>query len=411
MKIGVIADDFTGASDIALVLSEGGFSTVQYNGLPDSFAQSCIDAGVVALKTRTMEAAKAVEQSLAVAEWLLQQGCKQLVYKICSTFDSTAQGNIGPVTEALARRLDVSQVLVCPAYPDMQRTVYQGHVFVAGRLLSESGMQHHPLTPMTDSDIRRVMAHQSSWPVTHLPLNALRHHNHALRQLRLEHQPSHIVVDAVSNTDLLRIGRMAHDFPLVTGSAGIAHGVMPMFTVKGSSHQWHGVSGRGVVLCGSCSQMTRRQIAAYQQRYPSLEVNVEQLLQQSLAADELVDWAMSQPLDTPGLIYTSAAPQRVGQLQRQYGRSTVAGVIESLFSTVAGQLIGAGVKRIVVAGGETSGAVIEGTGVNQMVIGPCIATGVPAMHLPEAGVAIALKSGNFGDEDFFQTALQVLGGG
>ena len=408
VKIGVIADDFTGASDISMVLSENGMRTVQYSGTPKATRATEVDAGVIALKTRTTEKTTAINLSLEAADWLLPQGCDQLIYKVCSTFDSTREGNIGPVTEALAKRLNADQVLVCPAYPEMNRTVFQGHLFVKDQLLSECGMQNHPLTPMTDPDIRRWLSHQCEWPVHHLSLAQLRSdicQDHAKR-----FKPGHILVDAINHSDLMRIGSIASGYKLVTGAAGIAHALAKNYPPGAVRSRWVGTKGKGVVLCGSCSYTTLAQIEHYAKSFPVRDISVESLIVGSLELDSLVRWVLRQDKDRPGLLFTTASPERVQELQNSHGRVGIASMIETMFAKLSRKLIGAGVTRMVVAGGETSGAVVEATGIQQMEIGPRIAAGVPAMHIPQSGLAIALKSGNFGEADFFEHALRVLQG-
>jgi len=410
MKIGVIADDYTGASDIALVLSESGLATMQFNDIPKEhidFRQ--IMAGVVALKSRNLPANEAIEVTLEAAHWLLNQGVDQIIFKVCSTFDSTESGNIGPVTEALANLLDVSHVIVCPAYPEAGRTVYQGHLFVHSALLHECGMQNHPLTPMTDSDIRRVMHAQSTWPVTHISLDKLRNENNALEDQINSLPASHVIIDAIADKDLSLIGLAAKNMRLLTGAAGIARGLHTHYPSSSQAFMpWQGSKDRAVVMCGSCSERSREQIQCYKKNWPSREIDVSLLLEGSFDIEELMSWVVKLPKDQPPLIYTSANPDVVTLVQEEYGVQRTANAVESLFGSLAVELHRAGCNRFVVAGGETSGAVTSALNVTGFEIGPKISTGVPAMKAADQGIYLALKSGNFGNEDFFEIALEVL---
>lgn len=406
MKLGVIADDFTGASDIALMLSEGGMTAAQYVGVPDVPALASVDAGIISLKSRTIPAAEAVAQSLRACDWLTDQGCRQIVFKICSTFDSTNEGNIGPVAEALADRLGETCVIVCPAFPENGRTVYQGHLFVADRLLSESGMQHHPLTPMGDPDIRRVLARQTSWAVGHVSLDHVADGPAAINLACPADGKSMVIVDAIRNDDLATIGRAIAARKLLVGGSGIALGLPKNFGHAPAVANWTGHSGKAVVLSGSCSVATRAQVASYKAIAPSRELTVDDMMAKTLSVQEIAGWVLRQ--DASPLLYSSADPEAVGAAQQKYGREKSAAVIEEFFSDLAASLFSAGVSRMVVAGGETSGAVVSGLGANTLDIGPKIAPGVPALKVSGQPLALALKSGNFGGPNFFCEALSVL---
>lgn len=406
MRIGVIADDFTGGSDIALTLSDGGAEVVEYVGIPDEAADKDVQAGVVALKIRTEPAGHAIAEALAACEWLLAQGCRQIVYKVCSTFDSTSAGNIGPVTEALAARLGEETVLICPAFPENGRSVYQGHLFVFDRLLSESGMQHHPLTPMTDSDLRRVLAAQTSWPVGHIPAKVVASGRRTIAEAASGLGKSMVIVDAVKDDDLMEIGRAAAGRKLLVGGSGIALGLGDENSASGK-REWGGVKGRGVVLSGSCSIATRAQVGAYKDIASAFELDAESIIEGRYSPAVLKNWALDQ--QAAPLIYSSADPAVVTAAQEKFGRVESAAVIEGFFSRLASELAGAGFSRIVVAGGETSGAVVSGLDAKVLSIGPKIAAGVPAVKVKGKNLALALKSGNFGGRDFFSQALDVLG--
>jgi len=401
VKIGVIADDFTGASDIALTLAEGGMRTAQFVGIPD--VDIDVEAGVVALKSRTIPAKEAIDQSLAACDWLLAQGAEQIIFKICSTFDSTDAGNIGQVAEALGTHLGARHILTCPAFPANGRSVYMGHLFVGDVLLNESGMQDHPLTPMKDADLRRVLARQTTWPVAHLPHAVVSEGPVAITQA-LPQDLAMIIVDAISEADLYTIGKAAKGQRLLTGGSGIALGLPANFGATPATPPWDGITGPGVVLSGSCSRATRRQVAHYKASAPSIEIKADDVMSGKVQVDELVAWTLDQPIAP--LIYSSADPDVVAKAQATYGRETIAEKIETLFADLAAVLADKGVKRIAVAGGETSGSVVTGLKAQTLHIGPKLAPGVPALR--HGDIALALKSGNFGAEDFFTTALRDM---
>lgn len=407
MKIGVVADDFTGASDIALTLAEAGMKTLLLAGIPEQEAPDC-DAAVISLKSRTAPVAEAVGQSLKACDWLTAQGAEQIIFKVCSTFDSTDAGNIGPVLEALAERLGETSVIVCPAFPENGRSVYQGHLFVADKLLSESGMQNHPLTPMTDPDLRRVLARQTGWPVAHVPVRTVFMGADAVA-VALEAQTAMFIVDAIQDDDLHTIGSAAKGRKLLCGGSGIALGLPRNFGFEPGSSSWAGVSGKGVVLSGSCSLATRAQISTYKHLAPSLELTAEAIMDGTHTAESVADWVMKQAHGAP-LVYSSAEPEVVKAAQNRFGQTVVAERIEGLFHDLAAELARRGVVRIVSAGGETSGAVVKGIEARTLAVGIRLAAGVPALRVDDRQLAIALKSGNFGDENFFATAMARLAG-
>lgn len=426
MLIGVIADDFTGASDVANTLAkgvppEGGLRTAQFAGVPDSPADLSIEAGVISLKSRSAPVTEAIKDSLNALEWLQAQGCEQIIFKYCSTFDSTKDGNIGPVAEALGNALDAFGVIVCPAFPAAGRTVYQGHLFVYDKLLSESGMQHHPLTPMTDSNIHRWLTHQTTSDVGHLPLKSINIGVHETRDALTAQMVSGarlVVADAVTDNDLLVLGEAVSDQPLVTGGSGIALGLPRNFIwdgkAKGDGTREVSVSGPEAILAGSCSGATRGQVALHAETHPTLAISVPGVMAGSVTAQTLVDFIAANAGEAP-LVYSSGTPEEVKTLQSQYGHEAVSDKLDTLFATTARTLVRDGCRRIVVAGGETSGAVAQAItdelGVSAMNIGPEIDPGVPVLTIGQDNpVALALKSGNFGAEDFFTKALGRMPG-
>ncbi|MBT5296062.1 MAG: four-carbon acid sugar kinase family protein [Octadecabacter sp.] len=411
MLLGCIGDDFTGSSDLANTLAKQGMHCVQYSGVPDGPAEAHVQAGVVALKTRSIPAADAIVQSLNALDWLLAQGCEQIYFKYCSTFDSTADGNIGPVTEALADALDARAVIVCPAFPGTGRSIYQGHLFVNDVLLNESGMQNHPLTPMTDPDIRRMLAAQSKGPVGHVNASTVLSGAQAIRT-RLDAQADAgkrlIVVDALQDADMMQIGAAAKGLKLITGGSGAALGLPANFGIPvGADTTWQGEGGKCVILSGSCSVATRGQIAHHKASHDALEITADMLFDGEMNAQKAAQWAM----DTDGLplIYSSADPDMVASAQSKYGRDESAETFEQFFADIARICTKAGVRKLLTAGGETSGAVIEGLALSSLEVGPEIDPGVPALRAGSE-LVLALKSGNFGSIDYFEKAASTLTG-
>ena len=408
MRLGCIGDDFTGSSDLANTLAKGGMRVVQYCGIPAHAAPADVDAGVVALKTRSIAPADAVAQSLAALEWLHAQGCEQIFFKYCSTFDSTPEGNIGPVIDALAAVLDAHKVIVCPAFPGAGRSIYQGHLFVMDRLLNESGMQNHPLTPMVDADIRRWLAPQTRHAVGHVAaVDVFAGPERIAQALAAQHAAGHrlIVVDAIRDADLMAIGAAARGLPLITGGSGVALGLPANFGCTPAPVAWQGQPGRAAIVSGSCSTATRAQVAHHAARHPAREIVAADVIEGRLDATEIADWLLAQ--EGLPLAYSSADPAEVARVQDRFGREAAATAIEGLFAEVARRLVAGGVTRLITAGGETSGAVVEGLGLTDLAIGPEIDPGVPALRA-RPDLVVALKSGNFGAEDFFEKADRML---
>lgn len=410
MLLGCIGDDFTGSSDLANTLAKGGMRTVQYTGVPTASASPDVQAGVVALKSRSIDPAQAVSQSLAALEWLKQQGCEQIFFKYCSTFDSTSSGNIGPVADALAEALDAHKVIVCPAFPGTGRSIYQGHLFVNDRLLNESGMQNHPLTPMMDADIRRWLAPQTQHLVGHVPAEIVFAGSGPIAQALAEQHSAGrrlIVVDAIRDEDLIEIGKAAKGLPLVTGGSGVALGLPDNFGCVPSSAPWKRQPGKAIALSGSCSVATRGQISCHAANNPTREVLAGDVIENRLRPEEIAEWLLAS--DSLPLAYSSANPETIAEVQTKFGLEESAMALEGFFAEVARLSVAGGATRVITAGGETSGAVVEGLGLAALEIGPEIDPGVPALRAgPD--LVLALKSGNFGAVDFFEKADNVLAG-
>ncbi|MGP2516287.1 3-oxo-tetronate kinase [Yersinia enterocolitica] len=414
MRLGVIADDFTGATDIASFLVENGMSTVQINGVPDADYHVNADAAVVSLKSRSCPTATAVADSLAALAWLQAQGCQQFYFKYCSTFDSTAQGNIGPVTDALLDALGQQQTIISPALPVNGRTVYQGYLFVMGQLLAESGMRNHPVTPMTDSNLLRLMDAQARGRSGLINSTVMDQGVQAVRS-QLAHLKEegirYVVLDSLNESHLLTQGEAVRDMVLVTGGSGLAIGLARQWAGD-ESHQPQATSAGApqgklcVVLSGSCSAMTNRQVARYAQQAPSQSVDIARCLNEPESyAEELCAWVMENaggPLAP--LLYATAEPEVLQKIQQQWGAAASSEAVERLFGTIAHRLQQLGFQRFIVAGGETSGIVAQSLGIQAFHIGPAISPGVPWVKSTDHPVSLALKSGNFGDENFFARA-------
>ncbi|MEP2944842.1 MAG: 3-oxo-tetronate kinase [Lentilitoribacter sp.] len=410
MLFGAIGDDFTGSSDLGLMLADGGMRTVQYVGTPNVPADKDVDAGIVALKTRSVPVKEAIEKSLEAYHWLKAQSCQQFMFKYCSTFDSTVEGNIGQVIDALVDEIGTDKpVVVCPVFPGAGRSIYQGHLFVNDTLLSESGMQNHPLTPMTDPDIRRVLAPQTTRKVGHLPLADILDGQAKSRLMQEANEGRQLVVcDAVSEDNLYDIAKAASDFPLITGGSGIALGIPANFS-KTSANKADWVKSNARVLClsGSCSIATRGQIKAHGDKGGALlKLNADEVITGNMNAEKALNWAKEQT--SLPLIYSSDDPEQVKAVQNKYGLEKAASAFEGLFSEIASKAPQFGFGAIISAGGETSGAVVEALSADALEIGPMIDPGVPAIKVSGQDLVLALKSGNFGAPDFFEKAANVL---
>ncbi len=413
--LGCIADDFTGATDLANNLVRTGMRVTQTIGVPDGPLDTDVDAVVVALKSRTIAPAEAVAQSLEALAWLQAQGARQIYFKYCSTFDSTAQGNIGPVTEALMDALKTDFTIATPAFPDNGRTVFKGHLFVGDVLLNESGMQNHPLTPMTDANLVRVLQAQTRRKVGLIDHTVVARGAAAIRerigQLRAQ-GVGVAVVDAVSNDDLLRLGPALDGMPLVTAGSGVAIGLPANFGLAPSQQasQLPPAAGLQAVVSGSCSLATNRQVAHFiHSGRPALAIDPLRIASGADVAAEALAWAGPLLQGGPVLIYSTADPAAVKSAQGRLGVEEAGAMVERALGAIARGLVERGVRQLVVAGGETSGACVQALGVTQLRIGPQIDPGVPWCHATnDGGLHLALKSGNFGTDDFFTKAFTLL---
>ena len=417
MKLGCIADDFTGATDLANNLVRAGMRVTQSIGVPARALHSEADAVVVALKSRTVPAAEAVDQSLAALRWLKANGAEQIYFKYCSTFDSTPQGNIGPVTEALMQALNTRFTIATPAFPDNKRTVFKGHLFVGEVLLSESGMQNHPLTPMTDSNLVRVLQAQSRGKVGLIDHLVVARGELAIRERIgvLQAQGFSVaIVDALTNEDLMRLGPALKGMALVTAGSGVAIGLPPNFGIEPSSRASHLPlpAGWQAVVSGSCSLATSQQVQEFiRSGAPALAIDPLRVASGFDVAAEALDWARPLLPRGPVLVYSTADAGTVKSTQQQLGVEEAGALVERTLAAIAQGLVKLGVRQLLVAGGETAGACVQALGVAQMQIGPQIDPGVPWCHavLPTGeGLHLALKSGNFGAPDFFGKAFGLL---
>jgi 3-dehydrotetronate 4-kinase len=417
LKLGCIADDFTGATDLANNLVRAGMRVVQTIGVPIGPLNVEVDAVVVALKSRTIPAAEAVAQSLQALRWLQAQGAQQFYFKYCSTFDSTPEGNIGPVTEALMDALGTDFTIATPAFPDNGRTVFKGYLFAGNVLLNESGMQNHPLTPMTDPNLVRVMQAQTKRQVGLLDHTVVARGPEMISERIAALKAEGVgvaIVDATSNEDLLRLGPTLKGMPLVTAGSGVAIGLPANWGLAPSStaSQLPPAHGLRAVVSGSCSQATNRQVAHFKaQGLPALALDPLQLTGDTKAlVAQVMAWAQPLLPAGPVLVYSTAEPEAVKAIQARLGVAEAGALVEHALASVARALAQAGVQQLVVAGGETSGACVQALGISQLQIGPQIDPGVPWCHARgDAGLLhITLKSGNFGTDDFFTKAFTVL---
>ncbi|WP_032093068.1 3-oxo-tetronate kinase [Necropsobacter rosorum] len=411
--LGVIADDFTGASDIASFLVENGLSAVQMNGVPATPLADRVDAIVISLKSRSNPAQEAVAQSLQALRWLQQNGCDQFYFKYCSTFDSTEKGNIGPVTDALLDALQADFTVVTPALPVNGRTIFNGYLFVGDVLLNESGMRNHPITPMKDANLLRLMDAQARGKTglvayADVILGAQRV---KARFAELQAQGyRYAVVDAADNSQLAVLAEAVADLKLVTGGSGLgAYMAAHLSGGKKGTNAFTPSKGKTVVLSGSCSVMTNSQVNAYKAKAPSYLLDVKQALNNPDYAGELYQWVLAhstQPLAP--MVYATVAPDKLKAIQAEFGAEKASAAIEKTFAKLAALLKAAGFTNFITAGGETSSIVVQELGFSGFHIGKQIAPGVPWLKAVEEPVYLALKSGNFGKQDFFEFAQDMF---
>ncbi len=417
--LGVIADDFTGATDVAGMLVQAGMSTLLTVGVPAVAADGTppldADAVVVALKSRTTPVGEAVAQSLAALEHLRAAGCERFYFKVCSTFDSTPQGNIGPVAEALMQALDTDFTIACPAFPENGRSVYRGHLFVGDLLLSDSGMKDHPLTPMTDANLVRWLQRQTALRVGLMAHASVAAGAAAIgeRIAALRAQGVRIAIaDAIDNADLVRLCAACADLPLLVAGSGLALGLPAAYAARGRlvtdarAAALAAVGGHAAVLSGSCSSATRAQVQRWiDDGRPAFRIDALALGRGEPAAEQALAWAHPRLAEGAVLVHATTDPEHVRSAQQQLGTERAGALVEHCLADVAVGLHHAGVRRLVVAGGETSGAVVQALGVQRLRVGAPIDPGVPWTQAEGRDLLLALKSGNFGGVDFFAKAL------
>ena len=421
IALGCIADDYTGASDLANTLTRAGLRTVQTIGVPGELTLPEADAVVIALKSRSIDAAVAVRLSRVAERWLRGQGARHVLFKICSTFDSTDAGNIGPVMDALRADANEAIVLVTPAFPQTGRTVYQGNLFVGSVPLNESPLKDHPLNPMHDANLVRVLARQSKSKVGLVDLATVAKGADAIRARLMpliESGTGAAIIDALFDQDLEAIGRAALDHRLSVGASGLGFGLARALAASGGVRMQPSdasfgppVGGAAACLAGSCSQATLGQVAAAETIMPVLRLDPDALVGDNAIIEKSLDWALDRLGNGPVLIASSASPAQVAAVQARHGRDTAGHAIEQAFASLAAGLVERGVRRLIVAGGETSGAVVDRLGIPAFLVGPEIAAGVPVLRTVGAkdrDMVLALKSGNFGGVDFFADALKLM---
>ena len=419
ITLGCIADDFTGATDLANMLVKGGLKTIQLLGNPSKEdVVPSVDAVIIALKTRTIPVEEAIEQSLQALNWLKNAGAKQFFFKYCSTFDSTDEGNIGPVIDALMEALETQFTIACPAFPETERTIFKGHLFVGDKLLSDSPMKDHPLTPMTDSNLVSTLSRQTSQKVGLVEYKDILAGPSAIRKAFDQLQKEDVaiaVTDVLNDEHLYFLGEAVKDFKLITGGSGIALGLPSQFKSRNNhqeetrAHSLPKVLGKEIVLSGSCSEMTLAQVDEFSKRYSTLKLNPIELAENNSALANSVDWVIQAKGEEPILVYASAPPDAVKQAQKKLGRDLASSTVENALAKIALAAVQNGFRRIVVAGGETAGAVVSNLGIKGIMIGEQIDPGVPTtVSIGDPSIGLVLKSGNFGSADFFEKAFKVM---
>ncbi|MBI9095349.1 MAG: four-carbon acid sugar kinase family protein [Sphaerochaeta sp.] len=418
MRLGVIADDFTGATDIAGFLVKNGMETAMFNGVPDSIPDGLTEALVVSLKIRSCPVGEAVQKALSALAFLQEAGCTKFYYKYCSTFDSSREGNIGQVTDALMKALTTSLTLICPALPINGRTVYKGYLFVNDQLLSDSPMRNHPITPMRDSKLERLMQGQFTGLSAHIFSGDMAQGPDHVRTLVEQYKDTdknvqYLIVDILTEEDLETIARATEDFPLVTGGSGLALGIAHLYNQRLGRPEEEVVSfvpkkDRAVIIAGSCSAQTNAQVAYYKDKAPSLRIDEDKCLNQKGYSGELALWVLAQ--DTKGLapmLYATRNAEELAKIKALYPQENVSAIIEKIIGCVTKILAFQGVKNFIVAGGETSGVVATTLGVSSYLVGPQIDPGVSWVRSLDGTMHLAFKSGNFGMVDFFEKAQEM----
>ena len=419
ITLGCIADDFTGATDLANMLVKGGLKTIQLLGTPSkNDVVPSVDAVIIALKTRTIPVEDAIEQSLQAMNWLKNAGAKQFFFKYCSTFDSTDEGNIGPVIDALMAGLETQFTIACPAFPETQRTIFKGHLFVGDKLLSDSPMKDHPLTPMTDSNLVSTLSGQTSQKGGLVEYTDISGGPSEIRKAFEKLQKEHVaiaVTDVLNDEHLYVLGEAVKDFKLITGGSGIALGLPPQLKShknhkeETTVHRLPEVLGKELILSGSCSEMTLAQVNEFSKKYCTLKLNPVELVESNSALDNAVDWVIQAKGKEPILVYASAPPDAVKEVQQRLGRDLASSTVENALAKIARAAVQNGFRRIVVAGGETAGAVVSNLNIKGIMIGEQIDPGVPTtVSIGNPSIGLVLKSGNFGSADFFEKALKVM---
>jgi uncharacterized protein YgbK (DUF1537 family) len=418
LVLGCIADDYTGASDLANTLTRNGLRTVQTIGVPgDALDVGGADAVVVSLKSRSIAADEAVRLSRAADAWLRSQGAAHVMFKVCSTFDSTDAGNIGPVMDALAGDCGAKICLVTPAFPETGRTVFQGYLFVKNLLLHESPMKDHPLNPMRDSSLVRVLGRQSRGKVGIIDFWTVAEGAEAIlaRLTELDRDAvSAAIADAVRDEDLEAIGAAALDMPFSVGASGLGLGLARAICASGkigrrtASFDWGETGGHAACLVGSCSAASLEQIAAAEAVMPVLRLVTESLLEGAAEVEKALAWAGERIADGPVLIASSRGADEVAVVQAKFGREASGLQIEQAMARLAEGLVAHGVKRLAIGGGETSGAIVDRLEIESFEVGPELAAGVPLLRTMDGGMLLALKSGNFGGRDFFAHAVSMM---
>ena len=419
ITLGCIADDFTGATDLANMLVKGGLKTIQLLGTPrKSDVVPSVDAVIIALKTRTIPVEEAIEQSLRALNWLKSAGAEKFFFKYCSTFDSTDDGNIGPIIDALMADLETPFTIACPAFPETERTIFKGHLFVGDKLLSDSPMRYHPLTPMTDSNLVSTLSRQTSQKVGLVQytdiLGGPSEIRKAFDQLRKE-DVAIAITDVLNDEHLYFLGEAVKDFKLITGGSGISLGLPSQLKSRNNhkekitAHKLPKVLGKELILSGSCSEMTLAQVNEFSKKYRTLKLNPIELAESNASLENAVDWVIQAKGEEPILVYASAPPDAVNEAQKRLGRDLASSTVENALAKIASAAVQNGFRRIVIAGGETAGAVVSNLGIKGIMIGEQIDPGVPTtVSIGNPSIGLVLKSGNFGSADFFEKSLKVM---